>query len=110
MTYDEFGSGGVGVRGCAAVAEWYPAATRFTVGDPVYYVKKASRGILERMVVKTIRVVANRRTGGRKVVLYVDTHNELWNDYDLVGYADAVELAEAYYEQVVNELNGRDRC
>lgn len=95
MTFDELASGGVSLLGCSNVTHLQPRPTyvgRFVAGDTLYNVAKARRGVLEKVVIKGVRMIASRRTFGSNRVLYTDTFNGLWNEYDLVPYEDAVEL------------------
>ena len=110
MTYDEMGSGGVSLRGCGPVTLLHSLVTSFSAGDILFNIKKARRGVLEKVVVKTTRVVANRRTFGAKRVLYTDTLNGLWNEDELVPYQQAVALAEAYYQNMLDTLSQRPTC
>ncbi len=102
MIYDEVGSGGSTAAGCIVVGMLHPSVTTFGIGDTVYNVQKARRGVLEKVMIKSIRAVTSRRTRGVNRVLYVDTFNGLWNERDLVPFGTAMALAEVYYMNLMN--------
>jgi hypothetical protein len=105
MIYNEVGSGGTMANGFAFQDALNLTRTKFVPGEAVYYVAKARRGILERMIVKNVRTVTNRRTRGGNRVLYVDLYNRLWNERDLVLPEQAQALAAAYVERLLDDAN-----
>lgn len=96
MTYDEVGSGGVEIGGCLTIEILYPRVTALGVGDTLYSIAKARRGKLEKVVIKAVRTVTSRRTYGSNRVIYQDTLNGLWNEYDLVLHEEALALITIY--------------
>ena len=52
------------------------------------------------------------REGQRRpaVVIYQDTFNSLWNEYDLVQKEEAVALATDYLERFQDFLDSQSRC
>jgi len=47
-----------------------------------YSLIKANRGILEKVVIKSQKLIKSKKTYNRFVVLYTDTLNGLWNESD----------------------------
>lgn len=110
MTYNETMSGGVKVSGCPVVTFIKTYQTLFASGDVVFNVHKARRGLLEKIVIKSPKLIQNIRTGGTILVMYVDTFNALWNEYDLISHSQAIALATAYYEDLLEDLEEIDKC
>jgi len=110
MVYDELTSGGLRVGGCPFVGVLRASVTAFGIGDTVYNIAKARRGFLEKVVIKVVRTVVSRRTQGANRVLYVDTLNGLWNEYDLVVYEKAVELIQMYFDAVEADRQRLPSC
>jgi hypothetical protein len=104
MTYNEISAGGIRVHGCAIITKAHIYTTLYGVGDIVYNIDKAKMGILEKVVIKELIQAKPKFTSGIFVVLYKDTLNALWNEYDLVTYEDAKALAETYYENLLADL------
>jgi|LSQX01.1.fsa_nt_gb hypothetical protein len=88
--------GGMKVAGCGAIAYTKYRYIRFAPGDILYNVYKARKGVLEKVVLKNWRVINSDLIGGQFEVIYVDVLNALWNERDLIGYAEALVLAQAY--------------
>ena len=75
----------------------YLRSIAFSIGDTAWLKYKAEKGILESIVIKKIRLVDFTYKGlGLAYILYVDTFNALYNDYDLIYYADAVAIAQDF--------------
>jgi hypothetical protein len=113
MTYNEIGLGGLRVSGCWVITVSHIYITAYGIGDILYDVKKARRGVLERIVIKQIVPVKQSLTGGQFVALYKDTLNGLWNENDLVSSATAKAMAENYYTQLLAQiaaLEAATRC
>lgn len=109
-TFNETGSGGASTSGCVLVTFLDELHTTYAQGDFAYNVNKARVGVLERVVIKRQRVIQNVKTGGLFTVLYVDTLNALWNEFDLVPFSEAQVLATAYLEGLLDELDKIDLC
>lgn len=108
MIYVETSSGGSRVAGCATVMKTRQIPTyagAFVPGDKPYVAAKARRGVLEKVVIKEVRAVQSRRTLGVNRVLYVDTFNGLWNEYDVVHHEEALSMVEVLTAQLQDDLN-----
>lgn len=84
--------------------------TLFGAGDIVYSLPKAKRGILEKVVIRRVNALNSLLTQGAFEVMYVDTLNSLWNEWDLVSHAEAIDIAKAYYEELLadwEEVNNK---
>ena len=110
MSYDEVGAGGVTADGCVAPEWLWSSLTVFGVGDTAYSIAKARRGILEKIVVKVVRAVSSRKTQGARTVLYQDTLNGLWNEFDLVTYDEAIELVHQHAVAIEADRRRLGRC
>lgn len=102
--------GGVEIGGCSIISTSHRHVTSYGVGDILYDIAKARRGVLEKIVIKQILVCKTKFTGGAIVVLYKDTFNALWNEYDLVDFDDAKEIAENYYLDLIADLEKIGQC
>jgi len=110
MIFDEVGSGGVSDGGCAVPVAMYSSVTKYGLGDTLYNVAKARRGVLEKVVIKSIRSMATRRTAGRETTLYQDTFNGLWNEWDLVPLGKALVMVEEHRLRLADEARKLGRC
>jgi hypothetical protein len=110
MEFNELTSGGVRSGGCTITDTYRTIETQFGIGNTLYYVAKARRGKLEKIVIKGVRIVASRRTYGATRVLYQDTFNGLWNEHDLVSYEKAVELIQGYHATLEADRNRLPSC
>jgi hypothetical protein len=66
-------------------------------GSVVYWKKKAEAGTLYKVAVKKFFI-------NNQEVVYKDTTNRLWLEEELCPQSEAVALAEAYYNHVLEEL------
>jgi hypothetical protein len=110
MTFDEMASGGLLFAGSVLPTVLRPVLTRFVPGEAVYNVAKARRGMLEKVIVKTVRTVTNKRTLGANRVLYIDTLNGFWNEYDLVRPDEAHALVGAYIQRLCGDAGKLAKC
>jgi hypothetical protein len=110
MIYDEAVTGGVRGSGCALFNCYLPFAGQYRIGEVLFDASKARRGVLEKIVIKGVRVSMSRRRGSLKVVLYQDTFNGLWNEFDLVPFEGAVELIQAHLDSIENDLSRLSPC
>lgn len=86
-------SGGVKVNGCAGFASKRNFPVRFSPGDRVWIERKARRGRIESVVLSRFHL---NEAGGGFVVVYADTFNRVWLEYELVGQDEAEALLEAH--------------
>ena len=42
--------------------------------------------------------------------MYVDTLNALWNEWDLTSHADAIDLVQLYYEDLLEDAAALRKC
>jgi hypothetical protein len=91
--YTETGSGGAECSGCAIIEFtpyiYYP----FIVGDTAYSQEAAQRGIIEKIVIKKVDVLAY------DVIRYIDTLNGLWLSDELVTLAVATAIYNTFYQR-----------
>ena len=99
MVYDETGSGGCLVHGCAILSDLLPFVLQFKVGDTAFLLSSALKGKLEPIAVRS---VVYREDG---VVLWTDSFNALFGDGDLITQAQAQAYAVAYEQQRIAILN-----
>lgn len=110
MIYNEVGTGGLGMSGCSISVYVKSYVTMYGAGDIVYSLPKAKRGILEKVVIRRTNVLNTLLTQGAFEVMYVDTLNSLWNEWDLTSHTNALALSKAYYEDLLVELAKIDNC
>lgn len=108
--FNDTSSGGAVFGGCASVSYVKTYITEFGSGDIVYSLPKARKGILEKVVIKKTSTVNSKFTQGAFRVLYVDTLNSLWNERDLTSHANAISLAKAYYENLLEQWEEANPC
>ena len=108
--YFEDGVGGAKVVGCATIVYIKTYRTKFAAGDIVFNLHKARRGVLEKVVIKKQKIINSNMTGGQFQVMYVDTLNALWNEWDLVSHAQAIEIAQSYYQNLLEEAEKLSKC
>lgn len=66
---------------------------------------KANVGVLEKVVIKTYKIIKSHKTWGQYVVQFFDTHNRIWFANELVEEEDALALAESYYERRIAAIS-----
>lgn len=86
-------SGGVRVNGCAGFTSKRNFPVRFSPGDRVWIESKARKGKVESVVLNRFHV---NEAGGGFVVVYADTFNRVWLEYELVDQAEAETLLEEH--------------
>lgn len=79
--------------------------TKFQERDVVYSLRKAKLGRLYEIVIKRLILTQSRFTGNSFNVIYVDTFNSYWNEWDLVTHAEAITLATIYYANLLDDTN-----
>ncbi len=79
--------------------------TKFQERDVAYSLKKANKGILYEVVIKKLLLTKTLYTGANFIVIYVDTYNGYWNEWDLVTHAEAINLATIYYLNLLDDVN-----
>jgi hypothetical protein len=89
------------VSGCADISITRRYPTLFGVGSTVYIVAKARWGVLEKITIRRI-FRTSKNIGVQPIFNYEDTLNGIWLENELCWQADALALAIAYWEQVLN--------
>lgn len=103
-------NGGVVTGGCSLEQFTQNIQTLYGPGDILYSRLKAMRGTLEKVVIKQQKLIKNKRTLNRFVVMYIDTLNGLWNEWDLIEFEEAQVLAEDYLTDILIDLNKLKKC
>ena len=101
-TFVESPSGGLISNGTATIVYYKSNFVPFGPGDIVYNIHKAKRGVLEKVVIKRIKVINPKHTFGNFEAMYVDTLNGLWNESDLTSHSKAIEYVVDYCERMIN--------
>lgn len=81
------------------------ATSAYSVGDVLYSLEKAQKGVLEAMAVKEVIVVCNAATLGQTSFIYKDTLNSLWAERMLITKNEAIEIAQAVCNAQIQKLN-----
>ena len=63
-----------------------------------------------RVVIRRQNVIDPVMVQGAFEVYYTDTLNSLWNEADLTSHANAIEIAKAYYEQLIEDAANVKTC
>jgi hypothetical protein len=105
------GSGIIKLSPCFQASSAAYITYKWIPGDIVFFKPKAKKGILEKIVIKKVRIISKYSLGGQKVFLYEDTYNSLYNEDELITEADAILLAEAYYQLMIAQaLEAKKFC
>jgi hypothetical protein len=100
------GTGGLIFGGCADIDVFYGYFAKYMVGSVVYDCRQARVGVLDKVAIKKVRIVNDAG-----LIMYVDTFNRNWNEYDLCTPSNALAIATAYLEeQVVDAERRAGRC
>lgn len=102
--------GGVEAKGCGLIRYIQKIYTKYSVRDVLYNVHAARKGKLEKIVLKERLLSNSKKTYGRLNVIYKDTLNGLWNESDLIEYAEAYALAQAYLQSMMMEAEKLNKC
>lgn len=99
---------------CGISSEKILVTYNYAVGSIVYNIDKAKIGILEAVAIKKVRIInpmpppvhtdkisSIYETPGDRhtIILYQDTYNGLWNEYDLCDETTATDLAISCLEK-----------
>ena len=71
----------------------------------VYIIKEAQKGILRYVVIKKHDLKISAITFDQPIVLYTDTLNGLWNEYELCPQSSALTMATTYFQNLITEIN-----
>ena len=69
------GSGIIKLSPCFHASSAAYITYKWIPGDIVFFKPKAKKGILEKIVIKKVRIISKYSLGGQKVFLYEDTYN-----------------------------------
>jgi len=98
MNFSYVGGGKVTFYGCFKYRQFFGQKHKYNVNDVVYYLPKAEKGKLEKIVIKKVHVVRTQETWGQLKFLYIDTYNSIYNERDLVWEGEALLIAKTYYQ------------
>lgn len=111
MEYIETPTGGAEAGGCATIDTIYNFTIDYQPGDILYSRQKALKeGKFEKVVIKKLKTVKHNSPHGLVHPIYWDTFNSVWNEDDLVTYAEAVELSLIYYQRQLYRINSVNLC
>jgi hypothetical protein len=89
---------------CGSAIQATTYTYEYNQGSIVYSIAKAKKGILEAIVIKSVRLFINQKTFGQTKVMYYDTFNGLWGQEELCTQATAKAFAIEYLENLQLEL------
>jgi hypothetical protein len=75
----------------------------YDVGSKVYIKKKAKKGIIEYVYIKKYQI--NGTPPG--AIVYLDAHNRVWMERELIPQSQAIELALSYWNARMDELSSK---
>jgi len=91
--------------GCPELDFIHSIPVAFPVGTTAYDRISASRGRMEAVVIKKVMVFHNKKTFGQYRIVYKDTLNSLYTDYDLLTHDDAKARVVAYLYRKIAEID-----
>jgi len=107
-TYTITPDGGAEGNGCAVASRVRTFTYEFTENDFAFVQKKALKGLLEEVAIKEVQI--GNDAYGQDYITYQDTWNSLWNEDELVAETDAIDLAVAYWNSYIAQLENLDLC
>lgn len=97
----ETGSGTIVISSCTPISLYVNLTYKYKVGDACFLKFRAQKGKLEKIVIKEVKVVANKYTSGMVNFMYIDTFNAIYAEQDLLTEKEAILVAKAYYEHLI---------
>ena len=98
-THSYTGSGGAKLGFCVSYWKINNYPHKWKVGDTLFILPSAKIGILEKVVIKQVKVISKQQTNGSFYFLYIDTTNAIYNENELVTEYDALQVAKMYFER-----------
>ena len=111
MNFSYTGSGNIRIKGCPAYRGTTCLPYRFREGSKVFICDKArKKGILEFVYVK--KVLFNKTPHyGYYAIVYIDTWNAAWLEYELCTEQEAIAKATIYWQRQLRKINKKiDKC
>lgn len=87
-------SGTMHTGGCSEYEIIYYYPYKFGINSYAWIKYKAYKGILEKVAIKSVRMVSPY------MFLYKDTFNRLHNENDLLTHQEAIDAATVYWENL----------
>lgn len=104
------GSGVVRTGGCADTKAIKLIPVSFRVGDNAFVTDSARKGCLERVAIKEVIAVRNRKTFNQYLVKYKDTYNRIYFEGDLLDEYNSLLTMQAYLEAKQADLDAHPPC
>lgn len=104
FTYDALGR--IKIAGCAGVVLEKNILILFPVGAKAYIKQRAKAGKIESIIVKRINKFPEYQLPSQRVypeIMYTDTTNRVWAEYELTTQENAIDFARVYWERVRQE-------
>lgn len=101
--FEYTGNGTIRLKGCADHYEALRVLIPYAEGSVVYDCGRARKGFVEKVAIRKVQINVNEATFGQPVVQYYDTTNRLWFEEDLCTHENAISLAEAYLQKIINQ-------
>ena len=106
MTDFTYTAGGIfNLVGCPELDIVHSIPVAYPVGTVAYDRISANRGRMEAIAIKKVMVFHNRKTFGQARLVYKDTLNSLYTDYDLISHDDAKARVIAYLYRKIAEID-----
>lgn len=119
MDHNYAGTGTIKVGNCANYIFRKRFFVQFKVGSIAYSKPKALKGVLEKIVIKKIRLFPERESALQTSChictfppMYIDTLNAYHNEEDLLGPEEAIALINNYnlVQRAKIEKNAMENC
>jgi len=98
-THSFTGSGGADLGFCVNYWKINNYPHKWNVGDLLFIVPSAHKGILEKVTIKQVKLISKQLTNGVIYFLYIDTTNGIYQEDELTTEYNALIIAKRYFEK-----------
>lgn len=99
-------SGRIKIAGCAGIVLQKNFFTLFPVGSKAYIKQQAKKGKIETIIIKRINKFPAYQQPSQRIIpeiMYTDTTNRVWAEYELTTQENAVDFSRIYWERIRQE-------
>lgn len=101
------------LKRCGTLANFLPKrliTLLFREGDTAWLKYEAMRGKLRSVWIKRVKIISANSTDNALSVIYFDNLNAAFNTDDLIAHDQAVKIAIAYYQKILNQSRKALEC
>ena len=106
MVFTYEASGRIKLAGCAGIALEKRIFIFFPIGSKAYIKQKAKKGKIESVIIKRINKFPEYQLPSQRIypeIMYTDTTNRIWAEYELTTQENAVDYSRTYWERIRQE-------